>query len=140
MEYVIWLCVGLVVVAPLLLYAKRRSLRANQQLFGKGLLIAASIYVGFAVVNANMSWLTVETLGVAVFSIFYWLGTKYSISWLALGWATHPAWDGFIHISGPGAQIAPFWYAVACISFDMAIAGYLAIRFSAQLKTNRRPE
>jgi hypothetical protein len=133
MEFVIWLFAGVVLVAPLLLYANRQTLGENQRIFGKGLLIAASIYVAFAVIDANVFWLKVEILGVAAFSIFYWLSTKYSINWLALGWALHPAWDGIIHIAGPGAQIAPFWYAVACIPFDLAIAGYLSIRFSEQL-------
>lgn len=140
MEFVIWLFAGLVLVAPLLLYANRQALRANQRIFGRGLVIAAGLYVAFAVINANVFWLTVEILGVAAFSIFYGLGTKYSINWLALGWALHPAWDGIIHIAGPGAQIAPFWYAAACIPFDLAIAGYLSIRFSGHLASYRQQE
>jgi len=140
MEFVIWLFAGLVLVAPLLFYVNRLGLPANRRIFGKGLLIAAGIYVAFAGIHANAFWLTVETLGVAIFSIFYWLGTKYSIYWLALGWAVHPAWDGIIHIAGAGAQIAPYWYAVACISFDLAIAGYLAIRFSSRGSINEQKE
>lgn len=132
METVIWLFAGLVLVAPLLLFASRRGLEANRRVFGNGLLVAAGIYVAFAVTQASAFWLTIETLGLATFSIFYWLGTKYSIYWIALGWAVHPAWDGVIHVAGAGDQIAPLWYAVACISFDLAIAGYLAIRFSSR--------
>ena len=129
MDYVIWLCAGMVLVAPLLGYASRKGLRDNQRIFGIGLMVAAGLYVVFAAIHGNLFWLILEMLGVAAFFMFYWLAANFSINWLSLGWFLHPAWDGIIHVAGPGAQIAPFWYAVACVSFDWAIACYLGIRF-----------
>ena len=52
-----------------------------------------------------------------------------SPSWLAFGWALHPAWDAGLHLHGYGASFAPEWYVLACISFDLLVAGYIAARF-----------
>jgi hypothetical protein len=131
-NYVTWLITGLLCVAPLLAYASGKGLNANRKIFGTGLVIAASFYVVFAVVDGNLPWLIVELVGVAAFSVFVWLATSRSINWLALGWFLHPVWDALLHVAGPGACVAPFWYAIACVSFDWAIALYLWVRFTGR--------
>jgi uncharacterized protein DUF6010 len=67
----------------------------------------------------------VEGIGVAVFGSVAVLGIKGSVWWLAAGWAAHPAWDIGLHYLGP-ASLAPAWYVIACVSFDWAVAAYIA--------------
>ena len=51
------------------------------------------------------------------------------IIWLSLGWLLHPVWDIAVHLFGPGHEVAPAGYAVACVSFDIAVAVYLAKKY-----------
>ena len=76
----------------------------------------------------NSVWIAIEALGVFVYALFYWLSTKYSAIWLSLGWLLHPVWDVVLHLFGPGAHVAPEWYAVACLSFDIVVAAYIFYR------------
>lgn len=94
-----------------------------------GLLVAALLYVAFALIEGETVWLLVEAVGVAAYGSLAWLGLRRSALWLAAGWALHPAWDVGLHLVGEGAAVAPEWYATACISFDLLIAGYMVTRF-----------
>ncbi len=107
MHVIVWLAVGLVAVWPLLRFASRKSLRANHRLLGRGLVVAALVYLLFAAVRGNVFWLSLEAVGVGAYGLFYWLSARYGLIWLAAGWMLHPLWDGFLHLAGPGAQIAP---------------------------------
>lgn len=128
MYYLLWLGFGIIAVLPLLWYASRISLRGVQIFLGRSLIVAAVIYLGFALISGDPVWLVIEGAGVFIYGVFYWLARRFSIIWLAVGWLMHPAWDAILHLYGPGAQIAPSWYAVACISFDVAVAVYIAYR------------
>ena len=44
---------------------------------------------------------------------------------MALGWSMHVIWDVGLHLMGPGHHVAPEWYAVACLSFGLVVAGYI---------------
>lgn len=94
---------------------------------GSGLVIAALIYLSFALYYSDTQWLLIESAGVFAFGITYWLAVAYSPLWLAFGWGLHPMWDIFLHWLGPGTHIAPIWYAIACLSFDLAVAWYLVL-------------
>jgi hypothetical protein len=59
---------------------------------------------------------------VALFGILAFLGVRYSAYFLALGWVAHVAWDLLLHPVHVSAY-APLWYPVACIGFDLAVAG-----------------
>ena len=52
-----------------------------------------------------------ETLGVAVFFVFYWLAANYSITWLSLGRFSRPARDAIIHWQGQ----APYCAILGCV-------------------------
>lgn len=67
------------------------------------------------------------------------LGLRYSTWWLAIGWAMHSAWDAGLHLIGGGAAFTPEWYAVGCVSFDLLVAGYIAVRIRVRPKTVSRP-
>ena len=128
MTYSLWWVLGLLAVAPLLWYAETLRAETRWTLLGRTLVIAALIYFVFALLWGDARWLGIESLGVMAYGTFYWLGSRYSVLWLALGWLLHPLWDVSLHLLGPGAHIAPDWYAVACASFDMAVAGYIIFR------------
>ncbi|MEM7501010.1 MAG: DUF6010 family protein [Pseudomonadota bacterium] len=128
MTILLWLAVGLLAVWPLLNVASKMSLRGSQRLLGRALVVAALVYVLFAAVWGNAYWVAVEAFGVVAYSAFYWLSARHSPLWLAFGWLVHPVWDVFLHLAGPGAHVAPGWYAVACMSFDVTVAVYIFVR------------
>src|SRR5215212_4055275 len=96
------------------------------------LIMAAGAYFGFAIMASNLSvaspfWTLVELVGVVVFGTLVLLGLRGSPWWLVAGWVLHPLWDAGLHYFGPGSSFAPEPYAIACISFDWVVAGYIAI-------------
>lgn len=129
--YITWLLIGALAVLPLLRFAERLPPNAMHKLLGRSLVIAAIIYIGFALIWGNISWVGVETAGVVIYSLFYWLSLRWSINWLAVGWLLHPVWDVVLHLLGPGYSVAPAGYAVACVSFDFAVGIYI-IRKNSQ--------
>lgn len=124
----IWLGLGAVLAIPLRLLANRLTLHSMKHLLGFSLIVAAITYIGFAVVWGSRGWIAVETLGALFYALFFWLSIKYSSLWLALGWLLHPVWGVVWHASGPGSHVAPQWYAVACLSFDIVVAAYILHR------------
>jgi hypothetical protein len=107
-------------------YAHLRP-RDTKRILAAGLIVAALIYIVFALRAANISlWLMIEFAGVALYGALGFLGMKGSAWWLVAGWALHPVWDVAIHYLGPGASFAPDWYAIACVSFDLLVAAYVA--------------
>jgi len=99
-----------------------------QQVLGLSLLVAALLYIGFAVVGGSGSWLAVEIIGLPIYGVFYYLSGKYTGMWLSLGWLLHPLWDLVLHLNGPGGHGVPAWYPIACVSFDIAVALYILYR------------
>ena len=92
-------------------------------------MVAALIYLGFGVAGeASLSWVALEASGVLIFGLLVWLGVRRSAGWLTLGWAAHAAWDAGLHLGPAAFAFVPPWYPIFCISFDLPVAGYLAIR------------
>lgn len=137
MYYLIWLTLGIILSALLLGYTRMHSKNKEKRILSIGLIVAAGMYVGFGIVWGNGSWFLVELAGIPIFGSFVWLANRYSYSWLAVGWGAHIAWDGFIHHSEPGQVIAPEWYVVTCVSFDLIIAGYILFSDRIDLLNNR---
>lgn len=132
MQIFIWLCYGLILAAPLIYLANKGSKAYNIRLLGIALIAAAFVYVAFAITWGTGEWVLIELLGVPIYALFYFLAKRYSVYYLALGWLLHPIWDIVLHYCGPGSHIAPQWYAIACISFDIAVASYLCIKWRTQ--------
>lgn len=128
MVQILWLGVGLLAAGLFLLCANSFGPRREQETISVGLIVAAIIYVGFAVVWGNRTWIGVEVIGVAIYGLFYWLSWRQSIYWLAAGWAAHTLWDFVLHFIGAGHTVAPEWYVYACISFDLLVAAYIVYR------------
>ena len=127
-DSILWLLLGLLAVSPLLGIVERTSLAATQKLLGISLVIAALVYVAFALWFGQPLWLLIEAMGLLIYGGFYWLARQFSWLWLAVGWLLHPLWDVVLHVLGPGQHITPAWYAIACVSFDFAVAIYIVYR------------
>ena len=117
---------GAVAALPLVLWARRK--RRQDLLWAQGLLLAALVYVGFALAaGAGAAALAIETIGVALFGAVAWLGWRRAALWLAAGWAAHVGWDLLLHPLTE-AGYAPAWYVRACIGFDLVVAAWIALR------------
>ena len=115
---------GTVLGALFALLADSRRNPGNPRLFGLGLIVAAVVYVVFALTRAEGRWIAVETIGLILFTGLAWLGMKVSVWWLALGWAAHAGWDVGLHLDQTQPVIGP-WYPLACVGFDLVVAGFL---------------
>ena len=123
--YIFWLFLGLAGGSALIFYTNSRHHEKQTQVLSVGLLIVALIYVGFAFLWGDLQWVLIESVGVVIYGAFCYLAVSKSAYWLAVGWAAHSAWDVVLHLFGPGHHVVPEWYAVACISFDFLVAGYV---------------
>ena len=122
------LFIGFALGAVFLLIARRAG-GGERRVLAVGLIVAAVIYVGFALLNgAGGPLLALEAGGVGLYSLFAVLGLRGSAWWLALGWATHTVWDAGLHLLNDGTGFVPSWYAIACISFDLVVAFYVVLR------------
>ncbi len=129
MQIALWLLVGLIGGAAYLFYGRQQGVESENKVFATGLLIAAIIYVGFGLLWGDVSWVSIEMAGVLLYGVFAYLGFRKHALWLAFGWLMHVGWDIGLHLFGPGAHIVPAWYAYACISFDVLMAGYIGFQF-----------
>ncbi len=113
---------GIVIASILFYFGIKLYPKSHLSIWSTGLIIAAVIYCIFALIGKNYDWLSIEFLGVILYSIPALLSKKYSKYWLVLGWALHVLWDVVIHHNGhPG--FVPYWYPGVCIGFDLSIAG-----------------
>jgi hypothetical protein len=95
------------------------------------LFIAAGVYILFAVrAGEGALWLVGELVGVAIFGSMALLGLRGSLWWIAAAWALHPLWDVGLHYLGPGRSFAPETYTIACLSFDLLVAAYVAVVYA----------
>ena len=109
-------------------FASKGHVGRERKAYANGLLIAAAIYLIFALFPFDATWLGIEALGVAAYGICVWLGRRVSFYFVAVGWLLHPLWDVALHLRGPGRHIVPDWYAIACVSFDILLAVVVARR------------
>ena len=89
-----------------------------------GLIIAALIYVGFAIFGQAWEHLPMEIGGLLIYSLFAFLSKKYALYWLSLGWIFHIGWDLFLPVHSH-ATFIPGWYPGICLGFDIVIAAYI---------------
>jgi hypothetical protein len=115
--------------AVIFLSAARIASRIETQILAIGLVMAALIYAGFAVIShASPAWLATEGAGIVIYGTCAGLGWRFSSGWLLLGWLFHPVWDLALHFFASGAAFTPAWYALGCVSFDLVVAAYLCGR------------
>lgn len=125
---VVWFVLGLVLAGGYVWYARAQK-QGEEQVLAIGLIGAALVYVLFAILWADPPWLWWELLGVVIYGAVAIIGWRTSPLWLGVGWGLHAVWDAGLHLIGGGAEFAPEWYVIACISFDLLVAGYIFVRF-----------
>ena len=109
---------GAAAAAVLVVAASFLKTPTRHKVYGVALIVAALIYVGFAV--GDMFFLQ-ELGGAFIFAAMAVAGMR-GYPWaLALGWALHVTWDVGFH--GAYSPIAPSWYPLACVGFDLVVAG-----------------
>ena len=112
---------GALLAVPYVAFARRS--RHPASVFGAGLIVAAAIYVLFAVAAGDTHAAMIELGGLIAFGAFAACSLRWSRFLIGFGWLAHIAWDLFLHpvqFSG----IAPWWYPAICIGFDILVAGF----------------
>ena len=133
MRFALAILAGVMLALPYVLYARR--VRDRRRVFGIGLIVAALIYVVFALVGDTVEGVLIELGGVVLFGMFAFLGDRCSVYFLALGWVAHVCWDVLLHPIA-NSSYAPWWYPVACIGFDLVVAAAIV---GFRTGTHRRP-
>ncbi|MBD2693988.1 DUF6010 family protein [Anabaena catenula] len=125
MIILVWILFGLVGAISFITLTRIQP-KQESQILAIGLVVAALIYIGFAIGGgANQLWIVIEVAGVGVYGLLAVLGLRYSNWWLMLGWMAHPLWDIGLHLVNQGAVFTPAWYVVVCVSFDLLVASYI---------------
>ena len=131
---------GAVLVLLAFLLSKFVSDVAGRTLLATVLFAAAGAYLGFAVTApVSRLWLLIELLQAIAFGTLGLYGWRGPAKWLALGWALHPLWDLPLHYYGPGRNVAPWTYAVACLSYDWVVAAYILIYYRGSSRPAQSP-
>jgi len=126
-----------VLLAFICIYLAQRFFPNKEHAFWRfGLVVAALIYVAFALIGRNHTYLPIEIGGVLLYGLFAFLSKKYSLYWLAIGWLFHIGWDMFLH-TGSNTSYVPLGYPESCIGFDMIIAAYVFWLISKRKKLVR---
>jgi hypothetical protein len=116
--------IGIVLAAVFILLARTVARRGEMSVYALGLVVAALIYVGFALANGGAKDLRLEAWGLFSFSVAAFVSWRAWPMGLALAWAAHAAWDVLFHPIGQSSH-APDWYPLVCVGFDLAVAGYI---------------
>lgn len=128
MDTVIQVFIGGLASLLFVLAARRAGPRRELNTYAAGLVLAALIYLVFAVAGgAALGWVALETAGLLLFSAAALPGVRGKVWALALGWAAHSAWDLLLH-GQAGAAFVPDWYPAVCAGFDLALALYISLR------------
>src|SRR5260221_433619 len=110
------LVIGALFALACVALARRFGARGERRLYARWLVVAAVIYVIFAVAGgAAPFWTAVELAGLLPFAGIGWLGLRYSPRWLAIGWAGHAVWDFGLHLMAGTPPFVPGWYPVMCL-------------------------
>ena len=129
---------GIALAVSLLYATKQLNQKSKLAISVLALLIAVAVYVLLALLTGNPVFIAIEMVGLMLFLFLIWLGSYYSLWFIALGWLLHVLWD----LGLQPAQTAPYipqWYALLCVGFDIVMAIYVgAIVFKVQQNSNNR--
>jgi hypothetical protein len=121
---------GIVLAGAFALLVRAAGLRHRLRLHAAMLLAAALFYVSFAARAGAWGGVLLELVGVAAFGGVALLGLRRrapaGAGMVALGWALHPVWDVALHTWGTMEAYTPEGWVVACIGFDLLLAGLIA--------------
>ncbi len=131
-----WIALGLLLSFPYISYAKRGDPARRRYVFAVGLVVAAAIYVPFALLAFDLAWLGIELVGVLLFGALAIAGYRRWPVVLALGWLLHVGWDVGLHLTVV-ESVAPRWYPLLCVGFDLPVA--LVAALAARTEGGPRP-
>ena len=131
MEKLFQLILGAVLALLFILFARTRGPQREPLIYSIGLIVAAFLYVAFSFTGATTEWFIIELIGLVVFTLIAVLGLRVSPWFLVIGWASHVWWDVLLHFVRE-QPFVPDWYPLACISFDLIVAGYIAVKLRKQ--------
>lgn len=124
---------GIIIATISVFVAAKIYPKKDHAFWRSGLVIAALIYVIFALVGDGLDYLPLEIGGLLLYGSFAYLSKKYALYWLAIGWALHVAWDVFLH-SGAETAFVPSWYPGICLGFDIVLAIYIFWLYAQRVK------
>lgn len=120
-----WLVLGAVGAGLYLAAGRRQQGRAARLWWVGGLIVAALVYVAFAVARAApLAAVLFEAGGVVAYGALASLSLRGDLRFVATAWLLHPLWDAGLHAPG-GFALAPSWYVWACLSFDLVVGAAL---------------
>jgi hypothetical protein len=112
-----------VVLGALYLFLARRAGRMEIWLLAAGLIVAAAVYLVFALTGASSPReYRLEIIGMVIFTPMALGGARWWPPLVGLGWLLHGAWDVLLH--WPAQAWLPGLYPVFCVSFDLVVAAY----------------
>lgn len=119
MNDVLFILVGAGLAATLVVVSHRTTRPWRYRIYGAAFVVGAGIYVAFAA--AAGVFFMQEMGGALICAAAAVAGTR-GYPWvLGLGWALHVGWDMSLH--GVFSPIAPEWYPLLCVGFDLVMAG-----------------
>ena len=92
MLYTIWLLIGILLALLFLLLARSRGTKSEPTVLAIGLLVAAIIYIGFALRWGNTQWIAIEVGGLLLYALFVLLAQRHNLIWLAIGLSSLIGW------------------------------------------------
>lgn len=131
--------IGAVLGATLVALARRRA-RGARRLYAVALVVAALVYVAFAVTGgASVRWIVLEGVGVLLYGSVALIGMRRWRAALGIGWAAHVAWDLLLHLQGTPAHYTPTWYPWVCVGFDFVVAAAAVAPGVRRIAAHRAP-
>lgn len=94
------------------------------QLFALFLGFTACTYLGAALSDTRLKWISVEFAMSMLFFTFAALGLIYSPIWLASGFILHGLWDTLHHPKMIKTKIIK-WFPPLCAIFDIIVAVFI---------------
>lgn len=127
MEYLVGMALALAVGALATIVGFDRS----RSFYPVILVVIASYYDLFAVMGGSMTALAVETAVSGVFLAVAVTGFRTSLWLIVAALLAHGALD-LVHDRIVGDPGVPAWWPMFCLAYDVAAAGYLAVRLRRQ--------
>lgn len=120
--------IGAGLAAYLLQYSHSNKKISFTYFWGRALIVAAAVYIGFALFNGKVHNVLIEVVGLGLFTSIAYAGMRKKPSLLVWGWMLHLSWDLLLHpVMGNISSHAPWWYPSICIGFDIFAAGFLFV-------------
>lgn len=96
----------------------------SYQLFALFLAYTACVYLGAALSDSRVKWITIEfVLSCAFFNLAF-LGLIFSPTWIAVGYIVHGVWDILHHPRLIQTKVVN-WFPPLCAVYDFVVAIFI---------------